>query len=125
MSAGKHNIQIDQGSDFYMLMTLKDSNGDRVDLTSHTFTGKIRRTASSTTVDATFTCTVLNQAVDETKGQVEVELTAAETAAIAVDTSTDAERTKTNFAYDIESSISGVVTRWVEGVAEVSPEVTR
>jgi hypothetical protein len=125
MSAGEHDIYIEQGADFYMLMTLADSDGNRVDLTSHTFSGKIRRTPSTAGVDASFTFTVLDQTQDETKGQVEVELSAVTTAAIVVDESADAVRTITNFSYDIESINGGVVTRWLEGVAEVSPEVTK
>jgi hypothetical protein len=125
MSAGIHDIYIEQGADFYMLVTLQDSEGARFDLTGHTFTGKIRRTASATSVDANFTFTILNQGVEATKGQVEVEIDAVTTAAIVLDDSPDAQRTKTEFSYDIESILAGVVTRWLEGVAEISPEVTK
>jgi hypothetical protein len=47
MSA-KQDFNIDQGSDFEFIMTLKDESETPIDLTGHTFTGQIRRTYSST-----------------------------------------------------------------------------
>jgi hypothetical protein len=125
MSAGEYNLYIEQGADFYNLLTFQDSTGARVDLTGHTFTGKIRRTASSTTVDAEFDFTLLDQTQAATKGQVEVELPAADSSAITLDSSADAVRTTTFFSYDIESVVGGVVTRWLQGTCEISPEVTK
>jgi hypothetical protein len=125
MSAGEYNLYIEQGADFYNLFTIQDSAGNRVDLTGHTFTGKIRRTASATSVDAEFDFTILDQTQAATKGQVEVELAAADSSAIVLDSSADAVRTTTFFSYDIESVVGGIVTRWVQGTAEISPEVTK
>lgn len=125
MSAGEYNLYIEQGADFYNLFTIQDSAGNRVDLTNHTFSGKIRRTASATAVDAVFAFTVLDQTQAATKGQVEVELAAADSSSITLDQSADAVRTTTFFSYDIESVVGGVVTRWVQGTAEISPEVTK
>lgn len=125
MSAGEHDLYIEQGADFYMLITLEDNTGARIDLTGHTFTGKIRTVASATPVIETFDFTVLNQAVPATKGQVEMRLTAADSSAIAMDASSEPKRTSTFFTYDVESVVASIVTRWLQGIIEMSPEVTR
>lgn len=125
MPAGRHDITVEQGADFYMLLTLKDSDGEPIDLTGHSFRGKIRATPSESAVIAEFDFTLLDQSDDETIGQVEVEIPAVETAAIVADASEDFERTLTYFAYDIESDSGGAVTRWLEGTVTLSPECTK
>lgn len=125
MSAGRHDLYLEQGADFYLLMTLTDDAGNRVDLTGHTFSGKIRKTASTVAVIGEFDFTVLDQGAAATKGQVEVALPAAESSAFSLDSSADPERTITTACYDIESVNGGIVTRWLEGTIEISPEVTK
>lgn len=123
MSAGTYTMAIEQGSSFNMQLTINDSLGAPIDLTGHVFRGQIRKTISDTVIQASFTFTLLNQITDT--GKVSVTLTDAETAAIVVPAQRTVLRTAVAMSYDIESEITGVVYRWLEGTANISPEVTR
>jgi hypothetical protein len=125
MSAGQHDIIIEQGATFDMTLTLKDSLGVAIDLTSHTFRGKVRKSISEAVAVADFTFTKLTQS-GATLGKVRVTMAATVTAAIEVPKSRIADRELTKMLYDIESEIpDGTVYRWIEGAALISPEVTR
>ena len=124
--AGQHNIYIEHGADFLMELTLNDENGDPIDLTTSTFSGQVRKTATSADSLGDFTFTILNQAVPANVGKVQVKMSNAVTSAIPVNRNTTYAKTPTKYAYDIERSESGgLKERWLEGVATVSPEVTR
>lgn len=127
MLPAKFDIEVSQGATFLMTLTLSDADDVRLDLADETFRGQIRTTYSSAVIVASFSFNVLNQSVAETKGQVEVSISAANTSAIPVDPATNYNRKNTNMIYDIESQngTTGVVTRWLEGTAVISPEVTR
>ena len=123
--AATHDISIDQGASFSMYLTIKDEANEKIDLSGHVFRGKIKKDLSDTTTQANFTFLILNQENESTKGMVEVILTSEVTASIQ----TNARGTSRNvikMIYDIESvSPSGFVTRWVQGLALISPEVTK
>jgi len=123
--AATHDISIDQGASFSMYLTIKDEANEKIDLSGHVFRGKIKKDLSDTTTQANFTFSILNQENESTKGMVEVILTSEVTASIQ----TNARGTSRNvikMIYDIESvSPSGFVTRWVQGLALISPEVTK
>ena len=124
MSAGTYNMNIDQGADFKLTLTIKDSTDTEVDLTGHTFRGQIRKTISNATVVASFTFNILDQVANT--GQVEVSLDAATSTAILIPKQDNTTRKAEKFAYDIESEDgAGTVVRWLEGVVNLSPEVTR
>jgi len=117
-----YNIDMFQGSTFKLDLELEDGNGAAINLTGATIRGKMRRTASATIVEATFTCTI----VSAVGGTATVGLTAAQTAAIAADPSQKATREITNFAYDIEYEDSGgIVDRILQGIVNFYPEVTK
>lgn len=122
-SSAKFNIEIDQGSDFSMQITIKDSLGVEIDLTGHTFTGQIRKTIADTVVQASFTFNVLDQVANT--GKVDITLANAISSAIILPKQNKVTRTAVPMAYDIESEIGGTVTRWLEGTVNISPEVTR
>ena len=123
--AAVHDISIDQGASFSMYLTIKDESNEKIDLSGHVFRGKIKKDLSDTTTQANFSFTILNQGNQSTKGMVEVILTPEVTGQIQ----TNARGTSRNvikMIYDIESvSPSGFVTRWVQGLALISPEVTK
>jgi hypothetical protein len=123
--AATHDISIDQGASFSMYLTIKDEANEKIDLSGHVFRGKIKKDLSDTTTQANFTFSILNQGNESTKGMVEIILTSEVTASIQ----TNARGTSRNvikMIYDIESvSPSGFVTRWVQGLALISPEVTK
>ena len=108
----KANIIIDQGADFSTSITVADSDGNVVDLTGYTGRGQIRKHyTSSTKVDFTF-----GFGTPRTDGVVTLSLSNAQTANM------EAGR----FVYDAELiTASNTVSRMLEGIATVTPEVTR
>lgn len=121
MAAGTHNIIVEQGADFELNMTIKDSAGDAIDLTDHVFRGQIRKKASSSEIVASFSFVIDSP---ET-GIVLAKISNTATAAMETGVQKDHVKTSSFYVYDIESEISGVVTRWIEGTAELTPEVTK
>jgi hypothetical protein len=108
----KANIVIDQGADFSTSITVADTDGNIVDLTGYTGRGQIRKHySSSTKVDLTVTF-----GSPRTDGKVTLALSNVQTANI------EAGR----YVYDAELiTSSNTVSRLVEGIATVTPEVTR
>jgi hypothetical protein len=106
------NLSIDQGATFTSDITVKDINGNVFDLTGYTASAKLAKGYSSTRTRTTISTTF---ATDRTTGVLTISLTANQTAAL------DAER----YVYDVEiTSGSGSVTRVLEGIITVRPEVS-
>jgi hypothetical protein len=106
------NLSIDQGATFTSDITVKDINGNVFDLTGYTAVAKLARGYSSTRTRTTMSTTF---ATDRTTGVLTISLTANQTAAL------DAER----YVYDVEiTSGAGSVTRVLEGIITVRPEVS-
>lgn len=107
------NLSIDQGATFTSDVTVKDANGNAFNLTGYTAEAKLAKGYASTRTRTSFTATV---AADATTGVVTLSLTAAQTADL------DAER----YVYDLEitQTSSGNVTRVIEGIISVRPQVT-
>lgn len=124
MSASSFDLEIDQGSSFYRKLILQDEDEVPVDLTGSTFRGQIRRFPGDIALLAQFTCTVLDQTTNE--GEVEVTLTAAQTAALPTGRQGVPQRRDQTYAYDIERVFTdGTVQRVMQGLVTMSPEVTR
>lgn len=124
MAAAKKDIYIEQGSSFWTKLVFKDSLNVAIDLTGSTFSAKLRKYLSDATETLTFTCALLDQTTNT--GEIEVTLTAVQTAAITLKAQKTAERVPEQFCWDIEQTFpSGKVKRILEGVALVSPEVTK
>ena len=106
------NLTIDQGTDFYSLVSVEGSNGLPYDLTGHTARGHIRRTYTSST-SYPFAVAIANA----TQGEISIELD---------NTVTSAMRPG-RYVYDIEitETLTGDKTRVVEGQVEITPGVTR
>ena len=106
------NLFIDQDADFTTTVTINDSNGSALDLTSYTALAMIRKTYQSTSA-TTFTSTF---ASDRTTGQITISLTDTQTAALE----------SGRYVYDLVIiDSSGTKTRVVEGIATVNPSVSR
>ena len=106
------NLSIDQGATFTSDITVKDINGNVFDLTGYTAVAKMAKGYSSTRTRTTMSTTF---ATDRTTGVLTISLTDAQTAAL------DAER----YVYDVEIiSGTGTVTRVLEGIITVRPEVS-
>ena len=106
------NLSIDQGATFTSDITVKDINGNVFDLTGYTASAKLAKGYSSTRTRTTISTTF---ATDRTTGVLTISLTANQTTAL------DAER----YVYDVEiTSSTGSVTRVLEGIITVRPEVS-
>ena len=106
------NIFINQHADFNTTVTISDSNGSALDLTSYTALAQIRKTYESTTATA-FTATFDSE---RTTGKITISLTDTQTGALE----------SGRYVYDLLiSGVSGDKTRVVEGIATVNPSVSR
>lgn len=110
--AVKVNLSIDQGSTFATTFNLtNEETGEILDLSTYSAAGQIRKHYSSSNA-VSFVCTV-----NTSTGILTASLTANTTKAM----------TAGRYVYDIEltESVSGAVSRVVEGIATITPEVTR
>ena len=112
MAAGKYDIVIDQGADFALSLSIAQ-DGTSVNLSNHTATAQLRPTPTSDTLTATFTCTV----TDAANGTIKMSMPYTLTANVAAG----------KYYYDLElfNSSASSMTRLIEGVARVTPNVTR
>lgn len=108
--ATKANITIDQGTTFSTVISLTDDNGEPIDLTGYTGRSQMRKHYTSSNSQS-FTVSLSN-----TSGVVSLSLTATQTANL----------TPGRYVYDVEVvSGANIVSRIVEGIVTVTPEVTR
>ena len=108
------NLIVDQGANFSSDITVKDANGNAFNLTGYTAEAKLAKGQASTRTRTSMTATV---ASDTTTGIVSLALTAAQTTAL------DAPE---RYVYDVEitQTSTGNVTRVLEGIITVRPNVT-
>lgn len=108
--ATKANIVIDQGTTFSTSISLTDENGDAIDLTGFTGRSQMRKHYTSSNSQS-FTVTL-----NSSEGTVGLTLTSSQTANLVPG----------RYVYDVEVvSAANVVSRIVEGIVTVTPEVTR
>ena len=108
------NIEIDQSSDYLKQFIAKDDTGTVINLTGSTVTSQVRKSYGTTTIAATFTCAI----VTATAGTFTLALTVVQTAVGTLE--------RGRHVYDvIVTDSSGNKTRVQEGIAGVSPGVTR
>jgi hypothetical protein len=106
------NISIDQGSDFYSVITVEGSDGNVFDLTGYSARGQVRKTYASNTAYSFYTMVP----VPSSNGLINISLSSTQTAAMRPG----------RYVYDVEIvDAQNVVTRVVEGQVEVTPRVTR
>lgn len=110
--AAKANIIIDQGADWATTITVTDNAGDVTNLTGYSARGQIRKWyTSDTAVDI-----IIQFEVPRSEGQITLSLSSSNTEAM------EAGR----YLYDVELiSSANTISRLVEGVATVTPQVTR
>lgn len=106
----KANLIIDQGSTFLVELDLKDENGDVLVLDGYTANSQIRKWYTSSNATATFTASI-----NVATAVVSLSLTANQTSNL----------TAGRYVYDVEIQNGSVVTRIVEGIVTVTPQVTR
>jgi hypothetical protein len=108
----KANILIDQGADYSTSLTVTEDDGTATDLTGYTGAGQIRKHyASASAYDF-----VVTFSADRSNGVVTLSLGRAVTETI------EAGR----YVYDVEiTSSANNRTRLVEGIATITPQVTK
>ena len=108
------NLIIDQGANFSSDVTVKDANGNPFDLTGYTTEAKMAKGYASTRTRTSITSLI---ATDATSGVVALSLTSAQTSTL------DAPE---RYVYDVEitKTATGAVTRVIEGIISVRPNVT-
>ena len=117
MLAATYDFSIDQGSDFALLLTLKDEAGVLIDLTGNTFAGQARITKEDAAPAFSFTFEIKNQTTNA--GEVLMILSAAASTALEL---TD----KQKYLYDVErTDAGGAKQRLIEGKVTMIKEVTR
>ena len=103
------NLLIDQGATFSTVIDLVDENGVPINLSSYTGASQLRRHyTSSNAINFTVALT--------SNGVITLSLTANQTTSL----------TAGRYLYDVEvTDNSGIVSRIVEGIVSVTPNVTR
>jgi hypothetical protein len=109
--ATKANLVIDQGSTYSTTLNLTDENGDPLNLDGFTAKSQIRKWYTSS--NSIFFSTSINSI----SGQITLSLTALQTANLVA----------TRYVYDVEitETSTNAVSRIVEGIVTVTPEVTK
>jgi len=108
--ATRVNIIIDQGTDFSTAINLTDSSGVDLNLTGYSAASQIRKTHSSSNSTA-FTCTLT---------------TANSTLTLVLNNSVTAAMSAGRYVWDAElTDGSGTISRILEGMVTVTPEVTK
>ena len=115
MSAGVYNFSIEQGTTFRRVLTLRDGNGDLINLTNYTARMQIRQEVESTQPLLTLTTSNGRITLGGVNGTVTWFISDADTAAFSSDG-----------VYDLEIiSGNGEVTRVLKGKVRLDQEVTR
>lgn len=109
MASAKHNLIIDQGSDFNMKLTFR-KDGVNMDLTGYSIRAQIRQTKTAPAITTSFTGLV----VDAPIGIFMISLPASVSSSI----------NPGNYFYDVEV-YGPSTTRVLEGKVTITPEVTR
>jgi hypothetical protein len=107
------NLYIDAGSLFSVIVSVKDSNQNPMNLTGFTVASQIRKSYGSTTA-YNFNASVY----DALSGKIKLQLSSEQSSAIKPG----------RYLYDIEvSSVAtpGQKTRVVEGLVIITPEITK
>jgi hypothetical protein len=106
------DLTIDQGTDFETTFDLVGDDGSPLNITNFVFTGQIRKSYYSTNPTANLSITI----VSANNGNTVIRLNAANTANII----------SGRYVYDIKmKDSSNLVSRVVEGIVTVTPQVTK
>lgn len=109
--ATKANLVIDQGTTFSVELDLTDDNGDAINLDGFTANAQLRKWYTSSNA------TVFTTSVNTYSGQVVLSLSANQTGSLSAG----------RYVYDVEltETSSNAISRVVEGIVTVTPQVTR
>jgi hypothetical protein len=120
------DINLYQGADFNLLLTIVDSMGNGINLTGYAFLSQLRATTDPTVTSpiANFSFTQLDQS--SFPGQVQWTMPLATIATIPTSISTVRGWSPTPYIYDVKmKDATGNVVRLVQGTANVFGQVTQ
>lgn len=106
----KANILIDQGTTFSTIITVTNDDGEPLILSGYTGAAQMRKHYTSSN------STAFSVAVNTTTGEITLSMTANQTSNLVAG----------RYVYDVELTASNnAVSRIVEGIVTVTPQVTR
>ena len=105
------DLTITRGDTETLVVTIEDDAGSAINITGRTYRAQIRSSQDSTTIKASFTCTVTSGA----NGQVTCVLSATDSATLS----------SGQYFWDLEETASGVVSTILSGNVTVLADVTR
>lgn len=112
---GQHNFLLPQGATFSEVITWQDENGAAIDLTGFAARMKAKRRQSPTTTVINLTTENGGITLGGSAGTITLGMGATDSAALIAG----------SYDYDLEIvSSGGLVTRLLQGVVNVTPEVT-
>ena len=110
MSISGYNISLDQGTDYSLNLTIRDSNLNPKNISGYAFTGIIKYRYSETGSRGNFSCSVTNA----TGGQVVMSLSNSQSANIPVG----------RHLYELEVTDAGSLKeKYLKGYIEIAPEL--
>lgn len=106
-------LYMDQGSDFNNVINLSDDvNNQYINIAGYTVRSQMRRSYYSANATANITCTITSAA----NGEITMYMSAANTANIKAG----------RYLFDMETvSPAGVTNRVLEGIINITPQITR
>jgi hypothetical protein len=108
--ATRADLSIDQGTDYEIVLTLTDEGGNILDLSNSNSAAQIRKSYTS------LTYTEFATSINVESGEITLVLTADQTG----------ELEPGRYVYDVEvTDATNSISRIVEGVVTISPQVTR
>jgi hypothetical protein len=127
MLANKYNISIWQGSTFTLSITVQDSAGLNLNLSTFDARMQIRSSYDSGTIAESLTTSNGEIVITGSTGKLDLELPATRTANLFVDLSSESKPPKSIYVYDLEliDNSTNTVTKLMFGDAIVYGEVTR
>jgi hypothetical protein len=115
MAAGYQNLLIEQGTSYSTTITLDDTNGNIYNLSNYYAESQIRKSYYSANTAGVFNVTIPSVS----SGQIVISMTASNTANIMPG----------RYVYDVKlvssTSPDSDTVRILEGIVEISPQVTR
>ena len=114
MAAGSHNFKIEQGADFNNTITYEDASGNKINLSGATITLKAKDNRSDT--NFVINLSVGNGITLSNPSQGEF--------TIAIPAATTATYDWNRAFYDLDITLSGVVTRLLQGQIQVIKSVS-
>ena len=105
------DLTITRGDTETLVVTITTDGSTAIDITGRTYSSQIRTQQDSTTIKASFTCTVTNGAA----GQVTCVLSATSSATLSAGL----------YFWDLQENASGVISTILAGTVTVLADVTR